>query len=150
MIEQTLATAPAGPLPAGPTGSYVTLQYDPNGMTEGIDLSTVEVLATQEQGEYVLAWLKAALAAAGATAALPNLAIFEEGVGKFSYFTLPGDPRGPIGINSTAVVNGVTVVTPIGDFVAQFVAAIQRNPNGKMIYAPIPNSPDVRPVFQWV
>lgn len=137
-------------IPVGPTGPYKTLEYDPNGEVQTIDLSTVEVLCTAEQAAFVIGLMQAALAKAGRTADYPNLAVFEQGVGKFNYYLIPGDPRGPKGIGSTVVVNGVPVFTEVTDFAAEFVAAIQRFPGGEMLYAPVPNSPDKNFVFQWV
>jgi hypothetical protein len=123
---------------------YPTMEVGPIPPGQAIDLAALHLLATPADATDLAMRFVAAQKEAGAKPS--TFSTFEQGVGRFDYYLLPGDPRKPLALQDQ---NGVEVAGFVGEWVWQINERGIGYP-GHVVYAPIPDSPDTKPVFTWV
>ena len=126
--------------------------YATNEIAEGnIDLAKLHMVIDPADCATLVGLLEAAALKAGVKLTLSTV---EQGVGKFSYYLLPGDPRKPLGLVDQ---NGNTVADFAGYMWFQMFDSSLPNATGSWIYGPpttkpgpAPNIADVAFEYRWV
>jgi hypothetical protein len=119
--------------------------YSTNEIAVGnIDLAALHLIIDPADCATLIGLLEAAALKAGVKLTLTTV---EQGVGKFSYYLLPGDPRKPLALYDQ---NGNVVADFAGEMWFQIFDSSLPNATGYWKYAPETASTDKNDVFQWV